>query len=507
MSEMRGQAPEEEDVLLRLLRRPYLQIIRKRRRVGLLWLLVVELLFLFLERPMDLEKAVRRVIEQEGLIDGGDTVLAGVSGGIDSSTLLFLLNRLAGDMGFSLAVAHVNHQLRGEESAADEAFVKDQAARLGLPCHAARLDVKGYAREKGLSVQHAGRELRYRYFEETARDNGCNKIAVGHNMDDQVETFLLRVAKGTGLSGLVSIPIRRGPIIRPLLRACRSDIAVYCREYSIPYREDSSNRKDAYERNFVRNRIVPLLEKLNPRFREKVLLLLGDIASVNSVFDGEAQSVLAAAVRGEELRIAAADLLGLHEEVRFRVVSGLLSALEPGFTPLREHAALVEKSLLSARPNNTVTLPRGLRVKRVYGDLVFTKKAPAPRVRDVFTIEDGLNEIPELGLTLRVAFSDGRPDAFPQGANRAFFDARGVGRLSLRAFREGDRFTPLGMDRPVKVKDYFISRKMPADARRRVPLLLSDGDIIWVVGERISEAYKVTEGTEKVLEVTAEGLA
>ena len=414
-------------------------------------------------------------------------------------------------MGFGLAVAHVNHQLRGEESADDEAFVKEQAARLGLPCHAARLDVKGYARAKGLSVQHAGRELRYRYFEETARDNGCSKIAVGHNMDDQVETFLLRVVKGTGLSGLGSIPIRRGRIIRPLLHASRSDIEAYCREWSIPYREDSSNLKDAYERNFVRNRIAPLMEKLNPRFREKVLLLLGDIASVNSVFDREAQSVLAAAVRGEELRIAAAALRGCHEEVRFRVVSGLLSTLEPGFTPLREHAALVEKSLLSARPNNTVTLPRGLRVKRVYGDLVFTKKAAAQQVREVFAIGDGVNEIPALGLTLRVAFSDRRPDVFAQssaqGANRAFFDARGVGRLSLRTFRAGDRFIPLGMDRPVKVKDYFISRKVPAEARRRVPLLFSDADIIWVVGERISETYKVTEGTGRVLEVTAEGLS
>lgn len=454
---------------------------------------------------MDLDKAVKRVIRQEGLIDRGDTVLVGVSGGIDSSTLLFLLKRLGDDMGFGTAVAHVNHQLRGEESEGDEIFVKGLAERYGIPCHTVRLDVKGYAREKGVSLQHAGRDVRYRFFEEIAAGHGYRKIAVGHNRDDQVETFLLRVVKGTGLRGLSSIPIKRGPIIRPLLRTYRSEIAAYALANAIPYREDSSNRKETYERNFIRNRVVPLLEKINPRFREKVLLLLADIASVNTLFDNEAERALSSAsATGGELRIGVEALLGLNGEVRFRVVSALLAALAPGFTPLREHALLVEKSLLSARPNNAVTLPKGLRAKRVYGDLVFTKKAPSEPIRDTYEIAAGVNTIPSLGVTLRVSLTHIKPETFPAGGTRAFFDAGQVGRLSLRTFREGDRFTPLGMDRPVKVKDYFISRKIPADVRRRIPLLLSDGHIIWIVGERISDTHKVTGETSQVLEVGVE---
>ena len=234
---------------------------------------------------MALDETVRRVIRQEGLIDPGDTVLVGVSGGIDSSTLLFLLEKIKKEMAFGLAVAHVNHQLRGADALGDEAFVGALADRYGVPCHTLRADVLGYARENGLSVQHAGRDIRYRYFEEVAAAHGYRKIAIAHNRDDQVETFLLRLVKGSGLSGLASIPIKRGPVIRPLLRAYRSEIAAFARSHSIAYREDSSNLSEKYERNFIRSRIVPLMEQLNPRFKEKVLFLLADIASVNAVFD------------------------------------------------------------------------------------------------------------------------------------------------------------------------------------------------------------------------------
>ncbi len=458
-----------------------------------------------------LDETVRRVIRQEGLIDPGDTVLVGVSGGIDSSTLLFLLDRIKEDMGFGLAVAHIDHQLRGEESLGDEAFVRGLADRYGAPCHVLRADVRGYARKNGLSVQHAGRDIRYRYFEETVAAHGYRKIAIAHNRDDQVETFLLRVVKGSGLSGLASIPIKRGRVIRPLLRAYRPDIAAFARAHSIAYREDSSNLSEKYERNFIRSRIVPLMEQLNPRFKEKVLSLLTDIASVNTVFDGEAAAILEAPAivrpEGEGFRVGVGVLSDLQPEIRFRVVSRLLGRLAPRFIALREHVLLVEKSLFSERPNNMVTLPGGIKVKRAYGELIFTKEGEAAPVADTFEVGPGSNAFPLLGVTLDVSFEDERPKTFPEDRHTAYFDAGRIAGLTVRTFREGDRFVPLGMTQSVKVKDYFIAKKVPAARRRRIPLLLSGNDIIWVVGERMSDVYKVTGATTRVMKVTARACA
>ena len=183
--------------------------------------------------------------------------------------------------------------------------------------------------------------------------------------------------------------------------------------HSIAYREDSSNLSEKYERNFIRSRIVPLMEQLNPRFKEKVLFLLADIASVNTVFDDEAAAVLEApgAVRpeGEGFRVGAGELSDLQAEVRFRVVSRLLGRLSPRFIALREHVLLIEKSLFSDRPNNMVMLPGGIKVRREYGDLIFTKEGEAAPVADAFEVGPGTHVFPLLGVTLDVSFEDERP--------------------------------------------------------------------------------------------------
>jgi tRNA(Ile)-lysidine synthase len=273
----------------------------------------------------------------------------------------------------------------------------------------------------------------------------------------------------------------------------------------VPYVEDSSNLKDTYERNFIRHRITPLFETLNPKFREKVLLLLADITRVNARFDGETDKFLTehARMEGTEITVDGEALKALDEEVRFRVVSRLLARLEPRFVALRNHVGLVENSLFSTRPNSIVTLPDSLRVKRVYRDLVFTGRGLARPVSDTFEITIGRNVLPALNLELDIAVSDERPVTLPTDRTTAILDGSRMKEMTVRTFREGDRFFPLGMNQSVKLKDYFISRKIPRDRRRAIPLLISKDQIAWVIGERIDNRFKVQADTRRFLSIEA----
>ncbi|HME41823.1 MAG TPA: tRNA lysidine(34) synthetase TilS [Syntrophorhabdales bacterium] len=451
-----------------------------------------------------LHQRVNAVIRQERLIDPEDRVLVGASGGIDSSVLLFVLLKIKDSFPFSLGVAHLNHGLRGAESVRDEEFVRGLAEKFGLPFQVRRVDVRSYAKAEGLSLQHAGRNLRYAYFREIAREHTYQKIAIGHTRDDQVETFVMRIIKGTGLRGLSSIPIRRGQIIRPLLFCYRPEIEAYLREECIPYVEDSSNQKDIYQRNFIRNRVLPLFEKLNPNFRERVLFLLNDLTRLNGIFEEEANRFL-----HEEVHTAEGDIVveierlkRLHPETRYRVLSGMLEQLEPGLIPLRDHIRLIEKVLESPRPNIDVALPDRVTVTKTYDRLKVTKKLLSSRIQGRFPVRMGFNPLEPFGIILECAVTETLPQSFPDDAQTAFFDYDKTGALHVRTFVDGDRFVPLGMQASVKLKDFFISRKIPLHQRRRLPLLISGEDIIWVVGQRIDERYKVTESTRRVLKAT-----
>ena len=456
------------------------------------------------EDALALPRRVSAIIRQEGLIDPEDRVLVGVSGGIDSSVLLFLLLKIKDNFPFSLGVAHLNHSLRGTESVRDEEFVRELAGRFGLPFHVRRIDVRSYAKAERLSLQHAGRDLRYAYFRELAHEHGYQKIAVGHTRDDQVETFVMRIIKGTGLRGLSSIPIRRGPIIRPLLFSYRSEIEGYLRKELIPYVEDSSNQKDLYQRNFIRNRVLPLFEKLNPNFRERVLFLLDDLTQLNRLFNHDANQFLT-----EEVRIEQGDaiarterLRSLHPETLYRVLSGMLERLEPGLVPLRDHIRLIEQALKSTRPNIDVALPGRITATRVYDRLIVTKKLSPSPIQGLFPVRMGLNLLEPFGIILECAVVESLPESLPGDGQTAFFDYDKTRDLVVRTFLDGDRFVPLGMESSVKLKDFFISRKIPLHQRRRIPLLLSDRNIVWVFGQRIDERYKVTGSTRRVLKAT-----
>ena len=461
---------------------------------------------------MDFIKKVKKTIEKENLIEDGDNVLIGLSGGIDSTALLYVLAEIAQRDRFKIGIAHVNHLLRGEESLRDQRFIETLARKFSFPCYVKRFDVRAHAKERGISLQHAGRDVRYDFFHEISLEHAYGKIAVAHNLDDRVETFILRMLKGSGIRGLASIPIKRDKIIRPFLNIYRSEIEEYVNASSISYVEDSSNSKIVYERNYVRKELMPLMKKLNPAFKEKIFLLLHDMMNINNFFEERAARFTESRLKSEaqdiSLEIKALD--ELDSETRFRVIANTLDQLEPGFIALREHYRLVDKILRGSRPNLVITLPHGIKVKRIYDRLIFTNKQSRPIIEDVFPVKSGENRLEPFALILDIGllevddnplFAKDGQEGVPAVVDRdiAFFDADNIGGLCVRAFREGDRFFPLGMNNHVKLKDFFISSKIPKEQRRQIPLLISNDDIIWIIGHRIDERYKVTEQTKRVI--------
>jgi tRNA(Ile)-lysidine synthase len=457
------------------------------------------------KQTIGLVQKVKKIIIQENLIEKNDNVLLGISGGIDSTTLLFVLLEIQKTMDLKLGLAHINHMLRGKESERDEEFVKELAGRLHLPLYVERVDVKEIAVEKKLSIQHAGREARYRFLNKIVTEHGYNKIAIAHNLDDQVETFLLRALKGTGLRGLSSIPIRRDAIIRPFLDTYRTDIAEYASRHAIAFVEDSSNNKTVYERNYVRKDVFPILEKLNPLFKEKLFFLLKDLTYIDHLFEEKSNLFLKKHQRNkkEDISLDIASLNKLDDETKFRVISHVITSLEPAFIPLREHIRQIKNILSAKGPNLVATLPHGIKIKKIYDRLLFTKKPVSRPIQETFSLSMGKNILTPFALTLHLSQAGKIEKTFSKTKNIAFFDSDKLGNLSIRTFVNGDKFTPLGMKGTMKLKDFFIASKIPKEERRTIPLLLSDNNIIWVLGLRINERFKITQDTRKMLKVTS----
>jgi tRNA(Ile)-lysidine synthase len=457
----------------------------------------------------DLPARTLTFIRHENLIEPHQSVLVGLSGGIDSTALLSVLHSFQDAIPFTLAVAHINHMLRGPESERDEDFVRKIAGQLSIPVHVKRVNVHDLAMSTGKSIQHAGRDVRYEYFSELVRAYDYQRIAIAHNQDDQVETFVLRLIKGTGVRGLSCIPVRRGSIIRPFLDTTRWEIEQYVAERGIRYVEDSSNRKDVYERNYVRHRILPSMEQLNPTVRSRVMNLLEDLTRLNERLDREAEAFFetcrTAGTGGHVLPLE--QLKACNEETRFRVLSLVLSDLAPGFIALREHIRLIEKVLASSRPSSVAVLPSGLTVRREYDKVVFTTAVAPTQISETFEIHPGTTAIEPLGIGIDVSIIDHIPGQLPSDPHTAFLDGQAISNLTIRTFQNGDRFMPLGMKDTVKLKDYFISKKIHREARRQIPLLLIGDRIAWIIGERIDNRFKITAQTKKVLCITVRKLS
>ncbi len=466
--------------------------------------------------PCPLGRRFDETIARYDLIVPGDAILVAVSGGPDSLALLHLLAERASGWQLRLGIAHLDHGLR-EESSREVDVIRQVAANLSLTLHSERVDVRGFQRRWRLSLEAAGRKARYRFFQETADRHAFDKVALAHHADDNVETFLLNLLRGSGRLGLGGMPpIREGRFIRPLIRATRVDILDYLRRRNLSALADPTNADDGFLRNRIRNQLIPLLERdYQPGVRAVLHRAVEILREEETWIESQVQPLLDQTVISRQpgrLTLRARALQEVVPALQRRLVRAGLRLVR---MDLRRIAFVHVEAILGLAKKTgaggPLHLPGGVRVWRQGDALTISSddfglggKHPAAACPDYsYRMEScGVLTVVETGDA--IALTAIEPDAAvsPSGAGplTAYLDAAAVEfPVTVRNFRPGDRFSPFGLEGTQKVKKFFIDAKIPRDQRRRCPLLLSKGRVLWVAGHRIDHHVRLSRRTRQVL--------
>ena len=464
----------------------------------------------------DLKQRVLRFIQKEELIPGkagekGRKMLVGVSGGPDSVCLLHILDQLRETLGVSLHVAHLNHMLRGVDSDADARYVAEFSGTLGIPATVEKRDVEAYRKEHRLSLEEAAREVRYGFFSQVAESVGAGHIALGHTQDDQVETILMHLVRGTGLAGLRGMgPVTslRPPgggvlvVVRPLLEVARRETEEYCRAYDLNPRSDFSNYSLDYTRNRFRYELIPLLQSYNKNVGAALMRTAHAAADELSYLEEGVSLVWERVVREQPngLLLDSEALLSLHPALQRHLLRRVLGEVLADLTDIQ--SIHIEKMMeaLSKPAGKRLSLPRGLVFHVGYNTCLVTKGAvdtcPFPPLEGEYKLNvPGDTAFP--GWRVKAGII--RPGGKAEGLGACLDLDEAGSDLVVRGRRAGDRFQPLGMGEAKKLQDFMVDAKVPRSWRDRVPLVCSSEGIIWVVGWRIAEPVRVTDSTKQVL--------
>lgn len=446
---------------------------------------------------------VKKTIKEWNMLTGGETVLCAVSGGADSMAMLHLLLDLKDELDLKLAVAHMDHGLRGAESRRDHDFVKALAGRLGVRFVSRRLK-KGEVTSTGGSPQDAARKIRYAFFEEAASRCKADKVALGHTLDDQAETVLMRLMKGTSLSGLTGIPPVRDIFIRPLIQTSREEVEKYLRSAGVSNVTDSTNLTPKYLRNSVRLELIPLIEKkYNPSIKESLARTAAILSVDDDFLEKAAVKVAGPAIIGrteDKVVLDRKRLLGLHGALVSRVFLAAVRSLGRDGEIGAAHVDSFIEILKGKRPNASIDLPGGISARREYNRIIVSKETTSDGISERVLNVPGTTSMDGAG-TIEAAISK-PPKSFATGPMTAWFDYDALlkaGELSARQARPGDRIVPFGLNGHKKLKDIFIDAKMPLPQRKRTPVVTAGGQIIWVAGLRQSSDFAVSKTTKKAL--------
>lgn len=444
---------------------------------------------------MSLESQVLDHCRREGFpLEGAGSILCAVSGGVDSMGLLHLLWRLGDSLGLTVSAATFDHRLR-PGSAEDAAFVRDWCAAHGIPCQVGGGDVAGLAREQGLTLEEAGRQLRYSFLEQCRRAVGAHYIATAHNADDNAETLLLHLLRGTGLQGLGGIPPRRDRILRPLLCCTREEIAAYCAREGVPHREDESNADTAYTRNFLRHEILPRLRERNPNLTATLCRTAESLRQDGAYLEAQSQQAARDLLRddGRTVSVSVPELLALPPALSLRLVQEMAQRVKPGTVlPHNQRQALL--ALASDKKSGKISLINRLQGRLLYDMLTLSLPLGEGQSFSPLSLWPGqVGELPDLGYAVSCMAVTAPRDAAPT-PGRYLLRAPDQGPLLLRPRQIGDRIRLAG--RPDKtLKKLFQEAKLPPEDRDRIPVLVLEGQVAAVAGFGVDSRWNPLPGS------------
>lgn len=439
---------------------------------------------------MSIKQKVELYIKENNLLPPNAKIILGVSGGSDSVAMLDILHNL----GYECIVAHCNFHLRGEESYRDEYFVEKLAAKYGLQFIFTHFDTKKYVQNGAMSIEMAARELRYAWFEKIRKENNADFVAVAHHMDDSVETVLLNLIRGTGVRGLSGISNKNGNIVRPLLGISHSEVLTYLKEKELTFVLDSTNQEEVYTRNKIRLSVIPLLETINPSVKQAINRTAENIQQVEKIYLAYADKAKRKIFVDNRINIPLLLQLAEPKTILFEILFPF------GFNP-----ATVENIYDSIEAQSG---------KIFYSDmyrLIKDRECFILEEYDFTSASEGKSHIinkndgqitEPFSMTFEIMASQSDFE-FEKTTQIAYFDYQKIlFPLTLRKWQHGDWFIPFGMQGKKKLSDYFTNKKYSIIDKENVWLLCSGRRIIWIVGDRADNRFRITDETKKILKIS-----
>ncbi len=434
-----------------------------------------------------IEKALKK-IKEKNLVEKNDRIVLGCSGGPDSIFLLEVFLKIKEEYNMTLALAHINHLYRGAEADRDENFVRDLGEKNGIQVFVKRKSMKLMAKEEKITLEEAGREIRYSFFDEVLEKINGNKVALAHNLDDQIETFLFRLIRGSSLEGLEGINDRRDKYIRPINEIYKSEIIDYLDTNNIPYVVDSTNLENDYTRNSIRLDLIPFIEKrYNPKFKEKINSLLNEIREVNEILEVDYSKYIF------ENTLSAQELINEKSfYIKGKIINYYLN--KNGVSVSRRKIENII-NILSSGGSKKIKLDKSCTLIKEY-DKIFVENGKIAE-KEVKEIRMTVPGEAEFGSYIISAFRETKKR--DNDSSEFTTNLKEGDELLIRGRVQGDVMIPIGMDNYKKLKEIMINSKVPKDERGKIPVILLDNEIVWAAGVKKSKKFISEKESENIV--------